>query len=143
MAARLRDSVAGDFVAVRGIPARGADIESRPRVLWGPQEKHAVLRELGTRFDPRQASGGGTRFHWEDLAVTESEDVSGRASEQLGEGRAKLSVNAARARSALIEAVHKHGIAIIDHVPDAEDQGILLANSVVGAVGLQTSVTSL
>ena len=56
------------------------------------------------------------------------------AAEQLGEGRARLSPSVAHARAALIEATHKYGMAIIDHVPCIPDQGLLLADSGVGAV---------
>ena len=112
------------------------DIESQPQLVWGTPlsgtPSNAVLHKLSTRYST-SAPNGGTRFDWKDLEIS-TQNSSDLAAEQLGEGRAKLRRRAAGARSALIEATHKYGMAIIDHVPCVPDQGIRLADAVVGAV---------
>ena len=131
------DGAVGEFHLPSTSPyARGIDIEALPKAIWGAGEKHAVLRKLGTRYSGASGASGasGLRFSWGDLAVKDSKELSGLAAEQLGEGRAKLTPAVAQVRSALIEATHKYGMAIIDHVPCVPDQGVLLSDAVVGAV---------
>lgn len=111
------------------------DIESQPQIIWGSSSSSKtsssdMLNKLSTRYSK---GTGGIRFDWNELDINKDES-SKLAAEQLGEGRAKLQRSVASARSALIEATHKYGMAIIDHVPCTPDQGITLADAVVGAV---------
>ncbi len=138
---RFEDGAVGAFHLPSTSPYFAAvDIEARPQQLWGePTGDGRVIpgahlwRKLATPH--ATGGGGGIRFHWDELGVVGdgTAGLAGLAAEQLGEGRARLPRGAARARSALIEAVHTYGMAIIDGVPCQPDQGILFADSVVGA----------
>jgi alpha-ketoglutarate-dependent taurine dioxygenase len=111
------------------------DIENFTQQRWGGisagiKSNAALLNKLAT---PQSKGTDGIRFHWKDLDIS-SHSKSNLATEQLGEGRSRLSHKAAQTRSLLIEATHKYGMAIIDNVPCIPDQGQLLADAVVGAV---------
>ena len=130
------DGVTGTF----HLPAQEArkDVEDYPRTLWGgdatessgPLASTAMLQLLSQRHEQ-----GGLRFSWKELEIENVLDTTTQLQpEQLGEGRANLSPSAALARSALIEATHTYGMAMVDGVPRQPNQGVLFADRVVGAV---------
>jgi alpha-ketoglutarate-dependent taurine dioxygenase len=128
------DGTVGEFHLPPQTDNYVVDIELQPQVIWGGSVSKTssddILKKLSTRYSK---GTGGIRFDWNELNI--DRDTSSKlAAEQLGEGRAKLQRSSASARSALIEATHKYGMAIIDHVPCIPDQGIKLADAVVGAV---------
>ena len=61
-------------------------------------------------------------------------DDKSRTAEQLGQGRARLSPQVAKARKALFEAVHTYGIAILEGAPLKPDVVTSIADALVGAV---------
>ena len=135
---RFGDGTVGEFHLPVSSPHAEKDIEIQPKLIWGFGESthhNDILRTLTSRHSEGK---GGIRFHWNEMGIAPADDTSSPsaqlAAEQLGEGRARLSPSVAHARAALIEATNKYGMAIIDHVPCIPDQGLLLADSVVGAV---------
>jgi hypothetical protein len=110
-------------------PACEVDIEALPRSIWGVNSIENVEQQLATSH-----AEGGIRFHWSDLAIDEECTDDTRAAEQLGAGRAILTQDAASARVSMIEAVHTYGIALLDGVPCEPDQGVRLADNLIGAV---------
>jgi hypothetical protein len=134
---RPGDGTVGEFHLPLSSPHADQDIETQSKLIWGYGESTSsdkILHKLTSRYSD---GNNGIRFHWSELGIVpeDSSVPSTRlAAEQLGEGRARLSQSVATSRAALIEATHKYGMAIIDHVPCVPDQGQLLADSVVGAV---------
>jgi hypothetical protein len=110
------DGTVGEFHLPPQTDNYVVDIELQPQVIWGGSVSKTssddILKKLSTRYSK---GTGGIRFDWNELNI--DRDTSSKlAAEQLGEGRAKLQRSSASARSALIEATHKYGLAIIDHV---------------------------
>ena len=125
------DGVTGTFV----LPPKKIDskIEDFKRTLWGGE--FSTTTAMLSHLLETSYKNGGLKFMWGDLQIDggDSSD-SNRSSEQLGAGRAILPRKVANARSKLIEAVRVYGLANVVNVPIKPDQGIHLANSIVGAV---------